>query len=118
MLPKQHRLPGFKIPDLLNSKATFQSPFFGLKTTESNHSHPRIGFIVSTKIAKNAVDRNRIKRLLREAIKPHLQSLKLNHDFLFLAKHPIKGKSLKEIKPHVSSLLKKTKLLSNEKTSS
>jgi len=114
MLPKQNRLPGYKIPQLLNSQKNFHSPLFGLKVISTDQTPPQIGFIVSSKIAKKAVDRNRMKRLLRQAIYSYLPRLKPNHNFLLLAKHPIKNKTLAQIKPSLFNLLKQSKLLTNE----
>jgi ribonuclease P protein component len=121
MLPRPNRLPGHLVPFLLNSKTTFHSSLFGLKVSKSSNSSgssPRLGFIVSTKIAKKAVDRNKIKRLLRESVRPHLKTLKPNTDLLFLAKHPLKNKTLKQTRPVLLSLLKKSKLITNEKSRS
>ncbi|MFC1627194.1 ribonuclease P protein component [Patescibacteria group bacterium] len=111
MLSKKYRLPGHLIPHLINSPNSFSSPFLNLKTSENQSRDLRFGFIVSTKIAKNAVDRNKIKRLLRESIKPYFSKLQSGHDLLFFAKHPIKNKTLDQLKPHLSSLLKQSKLL-------
>jgi len=118
MLPKLNRLPGYLIPSTLNAKTTHHSPFFGLKVAPSNNPLSRIGFIVSSKIAKRAVDRNQLKRLLRQALYPHLKTLKPQHDLIFLAKHPLKTLTLKQLKPHLLATLKKAKLIINEKTSS
>ena len=117
MLPKLNRLPGHLIPSTLNAKITHHSPFFGLKVAPSNNLFPRIGFIVSPKVAKRAVDRNQLKRLLRQALYPHLKTLKPQHDLVFLAKHPLKTQTLQRLSPAILSTLKKAKLIINEKTS-
>jgi len=117
MLPKRNRLPGHLIPLTLNAKNTYHSPLFGLKVASSNHPLPRIGFIVSSKIAKRAVDRNQLKRLFRQALYPHLKALKPQHDLVFLAKHALKTQSLQQLSPAILSTLKKAKLIINEKTS-
>jgi len=111
MFAKKNRLPGYKTPQVLNSKTTFHSPFFSLKILPSDQINPRIGLIISIKIAKRAVDRNRIKRLLREAIKPHLKNLKPNHDLLFLTKHSVKNRTLTQISPAITSILTQAKIL-------
>jgi len=47
-----------------------------------------VGFSVSKRLG-NAVDRNRIKRVLREAVRAHAQSLKENMDYVLIARTPL-----------------------------
>ncbi len=116
MIPKQHRLPGHLIATTLNSKTTLHSPFFSLKIKPTDKAGPcQAAFIVSTKIGKLAVNRNKLKRQLKAAFYPHLKNLKPNHYLVFLAKHPLKQADFKTIKANMASLLKKAKLISNEK---
>ena len=99
MLPKQNRLPGYLIPSVLASTKTLHSPYFTLKLKPSDKDGPcQVGFIVSTKIAKKAVDRNKLKRQLKASLYPHLKNLKTNHHLIFLAKHPLKQANFKTIK--------------------
>lgn len=49
---------------------------------------PRVGFSVSKRLG-TAVDRNRIKRVLREAYRANGQSLRGNMDFVLIARAPI-----------------------------
>jgi ribonuclease P protein component len=49
---------------------------------------PRVGFSVSKRLG-TAVDRNRIKRVLREAFHRHGQSLRGNMDLVLIARTPI-----------------------------
>jgi ribonuclease P protein component len=51
-------------------------------------ARPRVGFSVSKRLG-NAVDRNRVKRVLREAFRANDQSLKGNMDFVLIARTPI-----------------------------
>lgn len=48
----------------------------------------RVGFSVSKRLG-TAVDRNRIKRVLREAFRAHRQSLRGNMDLVLIARTPI-----------------------------
>jgi ribonuclease P protein component len=50
-------------------------------------NYNRLGFSISKKIGK-AVIRNRIKRLLREALGRLLHGVPLNYDFVIIAKKP------------------------------
>jgi ribonuclease P protein component len=49
---------------------------------------PRVGFSVSKRLG-TAVDRNRIKRILREAYRSNGTSLRGNMDFVLIARAPI-----------------------------
>lgn len=48
----------------------------------------RVGFSVSKRLG-TAVERNRIKRVLREAFRANVQSLRGNMDFVLIARAPI-----------------------------
>jgi ribonuclease P protein component len=48
----------------------------------------RVGFSVSRRLG-TAVDRNRVKRVLREAFRAHDQALKGNMDFVLIARAPL-----------------------------
>ncbi|MEA3354971.1 MAG: ribonuclease P protein component [Patescibacteria group bacterium] len=119
MLPKINRLPGHLIPKTLKSKNTLYSPLFNLKLQKTDRVRPcQISFIVSAKIIKLAVQRNKLKRQLKTAIYPHLKNLKPNYNLIFLVKHPIKQASFNQIKTTFINLLSKAKLISNEKPNS
>ena len=49
---------------------------------------PRVGFSVSKRLGK-AVDRNRVKRVLREAFRSVSPLLKANMDFVLIARPPL-----------------------------
>lgn len=68
---------------------------------------PRFGFIVSKKISNLATKRNRIKRLLHEAVWSLLPQIKVNGEFILLAKPAILNKNLKEIKGEILKLFNK-----------
>jgi len=65
----------------------FERPTVG--TTDSLED-ARIGFSVSKRLG-GAVDRNRVKRVLREVCRAHVQSLKENMDYVLIARTPLMG---------------------------
>ncbi|MBI3290109.1 ribonuclease P protein component [Candidatus Microgenomates bacterium] len=71
MLPKENRLNKKADFNLVSKKGQIvQSKNFGLAYLVTGASTPpKFGFIVSNKISKRAVDRNRIKRILRQIIR-------------------------------------------------
>ncbi|EKE06441.1 MAG: ribonuclease P [uncultured bacterium] len=65
-----------------------QSKSFGMGIYDRKDDDPsHFGFIISTKISKKAVIRNRIKRIMSEIIRINLNKLKSGYDVLFLIKH-------------------------------
>jgi len=64
----------------------------------------KIGIVVSNKLHKVAAKRNRIKRLFRESLKPHLEKLPKN---LWIVVHPT-SKSLNAAYEKISTEIDKT----------
>lgn len=65
-----------------------QSNSFGIGVYDRKDDDPsHFGFIISTKISKKAVTRNRIKRIMSEVVRENLNKLKKGCDILFLIKH-------------------------------
>lgn len=71
----------------------------------------RIGFVVSKRISKRAVERNYIKRLLSEAIRPLISKLSGGWDVVISARYQIVGTDLQTLAQDMSTLLRRAKLL-------
>ena len=97
MLPKAYRLPASQFALVKSKGKLIQTPLFGLLILSSSQPKTRFGFIVSTKLSSKAVVRNRLRRLLREAIRPLLPSISPGHDFIILAKHSLLTAHLNQI---------------------
>ena len=115
MLPQAYRLPlKTELSHLKKDGQIFQGKFFGLlldpKQNQKNSS--RFGMIVSNKIAKKAVVRNKIRRLLSESLMFFLPQIKKNQDGVFLAKKTVIEADSTQIKKDAESLLQKAKLFS------
>jgi len=112
MLPKQYRLKKKKDFKLVFEKGkTFNNKFLFLKGAKNALKNSRFAFIVSLKISKKAVVRNRIKRLLREAIREKLDDIKSGFDVVIIAKPEIVNKNYREINKEIEGLLKKAELI-------
>src|SRR3989339_1305806 len=120
MLPKQYRLTKMKDFEILFKEGRFySSPLLQAKIWKIEpEKYPRrqyltgdlkIGFVVSTKIDKRAVVRNRLKRQMREVVRLLLKDTKLKVGFmmLFIAKKETVGKEYGEIEKSAVELLKK-----------
>ncbi|MCL5256179.1 MAG: ribonuclease P protein component [Chloroflexi bacterium] len=81
-----------------------------LCTASSSQETTRVGFIVSKRIG-NAVMRNRVKRLLREAVRLRYHNMKGGWNIVVIARSRIAGKTLNEVDTAVGSLLNAAKVL-------
>jgi len=70
----------------------------------------RVGFVVSKRVSKHAVERNYIKRLLSEAVRPVLSDIPSGWDLVFSAKNQMMGVSLPILAQDVSQLLRRARL--------
>ena len=102
---KIKRLKGkTKFDELFLSSAVFKTRLLSLRLIQNdNILHLEVGIVVSKKFFTRAVDRNKIKRLLREAIKKNEKGLSFNGYCIFI----YNGSQL----PVLSALEKEIKLL-------
>lgn len=112
MLAKKNRLTGSKDYDRVQEEGkVFQSDNFGIAYFErKDELSSRYGFVVSTKVAKDAVDRNRFKRAMSEAVRMESINLKDGYDVVFLAKTSIYKTPTSELMKEVKDSLKKAGL--------
>lgn len=82
-----------------------------VKIAANTLGYPRVGLVVSTKVAKHAVDRNRIKRRLRAILGPLADRLKGGADIAFIAKKEAIGAPFAEMESGVEKLLLKAGVL-------
>lgn len=71
----------------------------------------RVGIIVSKKVSKKAVTRNRVKRVLREQMREKIERVQRGIDIIIIAKRDILKLNFKEINISLEEVLKKGKIL-------
>ena len=106
MLKKINRLS--KIKDFTQVKEKglmYHSPFFSLLVLKSSDEEKRFGFVISKKISKRAVDRNKIKRFLSESVRSNLDKFN-GIKAVFLVKRIILEKSFEEVDQEVVKIIK------------
>lgn len=89
---------------------SYAHPLLVLQAVESDHDTVRIGIIASRSIGK-AVDRNRAKRRLREAVRPFLVRLKPGWDLVLIARQPILEAEFHSLVSALKGLLQKASLI-------
>ena len=111
MLPKENRLHSDKeIKDLVKSGQSFFLPEMVIKYKANQEEITKIGFIVSTKVDKKAVVRNKVARHFREAVREVLPSLKPGYSVLIIAKNKVLELDYITIKKQISFAFDKIKL--------
>ena len=101
MLKRENRLS--RILRRVGEKKYF-SPLFQVRISENNDNKARFGFIVSKKIDKRAVVRNKTKRVLRDAAKTLIDNV-LGKDIIIIAKKDLSFKEKEEVKKELGNIL-------------
>lgn len=109
-LKKENRLRGKKEFETIKEKGNLVAgKLFSLLILKSSNKHSQFGFIVSKKIDQRAVVRNRIRRLLSEAVNKLLPQIPENLKIIVLAKHPLKESQLNSILQEFKTLIGENK---------
>lgn len=112
MLPKLNRIKKKKDFDLIFKKgSSFKNNLFILKTVKNSLDEPRFGFVVSQKISKKAVIRNKIRRRLSEIARNKMKSIKGGIDIVLISLPGVEKKEFSDIKDSLNNLLIKSKIL-------
>ncbi len=86
----------------------YQSENFGVCVYKRDDDEiSQFAFIISTKINKIAVKRNRVERAVKQGIRSNLFRVPKNYDMIFLAKGGIMKKLTEEIMREIDDFFKK-----------
>lgn len=110
MLPRENRLR--RTRDFARTRRLGTSAgtsLVVLYVLPSRNPQVRIGFSVSKRIGKATV-RNRVKRLLREAVRKQLPALLPAHDLVFIARPPSAGATYEQVADAVAYLTRKARV--------
>ncbi len=113
MLAKKFKLTGSKdFKKVQEEGKVYQSQNFGIAILAREDDQPsRFAFIVSTKIAREAVDRNRFKRTMSEAVRLTSRDIVPGFDCVFLAKTSIVRFPTSFVMKEVTDALKESGLV-------
>lgn len=73
---------------------------------KNGYDYNRLGITVSKKIG-NSVERNRVKRLIKESYRINHTSYKCGYDIIFIARLSIKNTSFENVESALKHLMKK-----------
>lgn len=108
MLPRQNRL--LATERLIHPK-TIHSVSFILRTAASPTKSSRVGIIISKKVDKRAVKRNRLRRVIASGLQAFLPTIQSPTDLLFILKAKSVESDEQMLVQEVIQVLKKEKIL-------
>ena len=93
--------------------STFAQPLLVMAVSSNDLDHGRFGFVVGRWIGK-AVDRNRIKRRMRESVRVRVQrdEITVGWDVVFIARHPMADATFHQVDEAIGLLLRRAGLAS------
>jgi ribonuclease P protein component len=108
MLKRKYRLP---VRAKVTRPSSHKSLTFLLKIYKNNLSFSRFGFVISKKIDKRAVVRNRTKRVMRSCIEEMLPKIENGYDMLFILQKSAVGQKREAFYNEAEKLFKELKLI-------
>lgn len=113
MLPAPHRLrhkKDFEIVFTKGLKAYGKGLGLRFGKRYKTDAPTRFGFVVGTKVSKDAVVRNRLKRQMRAAVSAHMKDVVPGFDVVLIAFPDSKELDFSAVREQITALLKKAKL--------
>ena len=111
MLKKKNRITKDKEFDrAFKTGQSFYTKLFGLKAVDNSLEINRLGVLVSIKVSKKAVVRNKIKRQIKELVQKELPDIKTGKDLVIIVFSEILSKNFKELGEALALALKKLRL--------
>lgn len=91
------------------------SPQLLLLAAANEDNHARLGFVIAKKQIKHAVDRNRVKRIVRESFRHHQEQLP-SVDFVVLGRAGLAELDNSQIRAMIDALWFRLKRPNNDRT--
>lgn len=112
MFAKENRLTKDKDFDnaFKNGRSAYDKTL-GLRAVKNNLNVNRFGILISAKISKKAVERNKLKRRIREILKNIVFSDNSGYDIVVIALPGSAQKDFSELEQSLGGVLRKLKLI-------
>lgn len=116
MLARQNRLVKEKdFKEIFKRGKSFYAKIFSIKALANELEINRYGIVISTKVSKKAVERNKLKRQFREAIKEFDEKIIPGLDLVVIVSLAALNQDYKFIKSELQKTLLALKLLKTDK---
>jgi ribonuclease P protein component len=112
MLPKINRIKKKKdFETIFKNSKSFRANLFIFRISENNLGINRFGFVVSKKVSKSAVVRNKVRRRLSDIMRAESEKMKMGIDLIIITFPGIDKKDFSEVKDSIESTLSKVGLM-------
>ena len=103
------RLPGTKYKRIFDRGRSLKGRFLVGWHYEAPDADRKAGVVVSKKSFRHAVDRNRAKRLMREAYRLLVKenAMPENSEWIFIGRASMKGRGIEDVKADIAALGKR-----------
>jgi len=114
MLPKSKKVSREEFPKGHKKGATYHSPHFSFVVVKKDPELPsKFSFVISGKVAKKAVERNKLKRWTYRTIQKEYDNIKNGSVCVFFSKKGSTKLTYSQLEDQVRLLLKNAHLLKN-----
>jgi ribonuclease P protein component len=104
MLPKKHRINKKIFEEILKKGKIFSSDCLYIKTLPISEKHSIFAFVVSSKVAKKAVERNKLKRRARHIIKKMLPKIEKGLGVIIFFKKGVEKMTFSELEKEINDI--------------
>lgn len=116
MLPAKNRLKKQKdFEKVFKEGKGYKEGFLYFKIVNNGLETSRFGFIVGKKFSKKAVERNKIKRQLREIVRINLPRIKKGFDAAIMALPSPQKSDFEDLEKMLGKIFQKSKILEKTK---
>ena len=107
VFPKRERLSKSEVAEILKSGKSKRGPLFVLRYKRGENEVGRRAFVVGKKVSKKAVERNRIRRRLAEAVKKNISQKLSVLDLVFVVLPEIAQSGARVIEQETRGFIKR-----------
>lgn len=111
MLAKKHRINKKLFEEIFKKGKIFSSDYLYIKTLPIPEKHSTFAFVVSSKVAKKAVERNKLKRRARHIVWKMMPEIKKGLSIIIFFKKGVEKMNFSELEKEIKTIFKKAKIL-------
>ena len=109
MFSQSSRIQKGDIVRIMKEWVSYHSPSFSLKVLKNSSNKPLFAVVISKKVAKTAVSRNKNKRRVREVVKKYSQQIPQNNFYIVTIKKDLNKNVFQDLLSEMKDVLAKVR---------